>query len=392
MQLAGRLLENGEFVQLEIANKTISHIELLDTAPNIWISPGLIDIQINGYEGYDVNNANILPEEIVQLTHALWRCGVTAFCPTIITESETHICKCLRAIAAACEADKLVSHSILAIHVEGPYISLEDGPRGAHPLKYVRVPSVDEYFHWQEAAGGRIGIITLSPEHSGTLEYIQTVINDGVIVAIGHTAASESQIRAAVDAGARLSTHLGNGSHAQIKRHHNYIWEQLSEDRLYASFICDGHHLPSAVIKSLLRAKGSKRSILISDAVALAGHSPGIYETPVGGKVELLPSGRLNLYGTPYLAGSTSNLPKCIANVIRYADINLLDAIRMASLNPACLLGLDTHAQRLGVQVGTSADLTLFHLDSGSGEMIIDATIVCGELVYRRSNTSLHRS
>ncbi|HTK10992.1 MAG TPA: N-acetylglucosamine-6-phosphate deacetylase [Ktedonobacteraceae bacterium] len=385
MWIEGRLVESGQPVRLQVANGTIGTIEEIEVASSLWIAPGWIDIQVNGYGGHDVNAAEVTPESIVALARALWRCGVTAFCPTVITESQEHICRSLRAIAAACEADALVAHAIPCIHVEGPYISLEDGPRGAHPREHVRPPSFTEYRQWQEAAGGRVGLITLSPEYPQACDYIRAVSQENVIVSIGHTAASEEQIRAAVSAGARLSTHLGNGAHAVITRHPNYIWEQLAEDRLMASFICDGHHLPPAVMKAMLRAKGTERAVLISDAVALAGLVPGIYDTPVGGKVELLQSGRLNLLGTPYLAGSASSLRECVTNVLRYAQISLAEAIRMASSNPARLLGRDGREGRGTVRSGYAADLTLFHIDPATEEIVIDATIVRGEYVYQRA-------
>ncbi|GLV54015.1 N-acetylglucosamine-6-phosphate deacetylase [Dictyobacter sp. S3.2.2.5] len=384
MWFEGRLVESGYPVRLEVTDRVIGRIESLHTAQDVWIAPGLLDIQVNGYMGHDVNARDVTPRDIIDLVHALWQRGVTALCPTVITQSEVHICHALQAIATACKADPLVAHAISCIHVEGPYISPEDGPRGAHPLAHVRPPDLAEYARWQEAAEGRIGIITLSPEYPAVSEYIRSVTADGVIVAIGHTGAKEDDIRAAVDAGARLSTHLGNGSHAQIQRHPNYIWEQLAEDRLMASFICDGHHLPPAVMKAMLRAKGVERSLLVSDAVAVAGLEPGIYQTVVGGQVELLPGGRLNLYNTPYLAGSTSSLPECIANVVRYAGLTLADAVRMASVNPVQLLGLDTLQRRGSVRSGAAADLTFFHIDQFSGELIIEATIVHGELVYQR--------
>ncbi|MDQ6601314.1 MAG: amidohydrolase family protein, partial [Chloroflexota bacterium] len=208
-------------------------------------------------------------------------------------------------------------------------------------------------------------------------------IADDVIIAIGHTAADGAQIRAAVDAGARLSTHLGNGAHVRIARHPNYIWEQLAEDRLTASLICDGHHLPPAVIKTMVRTKGAERTILISDAVAVAGLPPGIYDTAVGGKVELLPSGRLNLFGTPYLAGSASALPEGIENAVRHAGVTLAEAVRFATANPARLLRLDGPRGRGAVRVGAIADLTLFRHDGADDAMAVTMTVVNGEVVYR---------
>lgn len=387
MWIEGRLVESNQPVRLHIANGTIGTIEEMHTSSSasLWIAPGWIDIQVNGYGGHDVNAPEVTPDIIIELAHALWRGGVTAFCPTVITQSQEHICHSLRAIAAACVMDTLVAYAIPCIHVEGPYISSEDGPRGAHPREHIRPPSLTEYRQWQEAAGGRVGLITLAPEYPQTCDYIRAVSEDNVIVSIGHTAASEEQIRAAVVAGARLSTHLGNGAHAKITRHPNYIWEQLAEDRLMASFICDGHHLPPAVMKAMVRAKGIERTILISDAVALAGLAPGIYDTPVGGKVELQPNGRLNLLGTPYLAGSASSLRECITNVHRYAHISLSEAVRMASSNPAQLLGLDGRKKRGTLRSGSLADLTVFHIDPVTEEIIIDATIVHGEYVYQRA-------
>ncbi len=386
MWLEGRLIETGEPARVELAGRTVGRIQALKggTIPDQWIAPGLIDIQANGYAGHDVNAPDITPEGIEALVRALWQRGVTAICPTVITQSEDRICRSLRAIAEACERDPLVAHAIPCVHVEGPYISPEDGPRGAHPAEYIRPPSLDEYHRWQEAAGHRVGIVTLAPEHRDSCEYISAVSADGVIVAIGHTGANEGQIRAAVDAGARLSTHLGNGAHAQIQRHPNYIWEQLAEDRLMASLICDGNHLPPSVMKTMLRAKGIDRVILVSDAVAVAGLPPGIYDTAVGGRVELLPSGRLNLYGTPYLAGSVSSLPECVSNATRYGGLPLADAVRLASANPARILGLDVRERRGSVRTGAPADLTLFSVDPGTQEMQILATVVQGQVVYRQ--------
>lgn len=382
MWIEGRLVESGQAVRLEITGSQIGSIEASNTASAVWIAPGWLDIQVNGYAGYDANAPDVTPETIIALTHALWQRGVTAFCPTVITASEEAMCQSLRAISAACEADQQVAHSIPCIHVEGPSISPEEGPRGAHPITHVRAPDLAEYRRWQQAAQGRIGLITLSPEYSQANAYIRAVSIDKVNVAIGHTAASSEQIQAAANAGARLSTHLGNGAHALIKRHPNYIWEQLADDRLIASFIGDTHHLPPSVMKVMLRAKGIERSILVSDAVAVAGLAPGIYDTPVGGKVELLPNGRLNLYNTPYLAGSVSSLPECITNVLRYTDATLAQAVQMASTNPARLLRLDEQEKRGTVRSGTAADLTLFRFDALTAEISVEATIVQGEVVY----------
>jgi N-acetylglucosamine-6-phosphate deacetylase len=204
-----------------------------------------------------------------------------------------------------------------------------------------------------------------------------------VLVSIGHTAASGDQIRAAVDAGARWSTHLGNGAHAVIRRHPNYIWDQLAEDRLSAGFIFDGHHLPPAVMRTVVRAKGIERSVLVSDALAIAGLPAGEYELFDGTPVLLLPSGRLELKGTPYLAGAATALPACVANAIRHAGVTLADAVRMVTANPSRLLGLPTVDGRESLREGVAANLTMFRRSEATGDVEIVQTVLGGSVVYQ---------
>src|SRR5207248_2337185 len=156
--------------------------------------------------------------------------------------------------------DRAVAHAVAGIHLEGPYISAEDGPRGAHARRHVRPPDWDEFRRLQDASGGRVRLLTLAPEHDGAVHFIERLTAAGVVVALGHTAASGERIRDAVRAGARLSTHLGNGSHAVLPRHPNYLWEQLADDGLWASVICDGHHLPPSVVRCVVRVKTPART------------------------------------------------------------------------------------------------------------------------------------
>ena len=176
----------------------------------------------------------------------------------------------------------------------------------------------------------------------------------------GLRAATPAQIADAVRAGAKMSTHLGNGSHAKIDRHPNYIWEQLGNDDLWASFIVDGHHLPPSVIKCFLRSKGIARSILVTDAIAAAGQPAGRYK--LGNvEVEVTEAGRVYLPGTPYLAGSALEMHDAIGKTVAYSDATLDESLRMASANPAQLLGL---AGKLGtIEAGRRADLVLFEWD-----------------------------
>lgn len=343
------------------------------------VAPGLIDIQINGYDGVDFNDPDTNTDQIVAATRRLWRAGVTAFCPTIITESFDHIAKCVSNLVRAVDESPEFARAMIGIHVEGPFISPEDGPRGAHPKRHTRAPDWNEFQRWQDAARGRIRIITLSPEWPGAVDFIERVAASGVVIAIGHTAATPAQIADASRAGAKLSTHLGNGSHAKIDRHPNYIWEQLANDDLWASFIVDGHHLPPSVVKCFLRSKGVARSILVTDAIAAAGKPAGRHR--LGNvEVEVTSARRVNLPGTPYLAGSVLEMPEAVAKTVQYSDATLDDALRMASANPAELLGVG--AEFGSIEIGRRADLILFRWDEENSTLDVAATIINGEVVY----------
>ncbi|HHV45204.1 MAG TPA: amidohydrolase family protein, partial [Firmicutes bacterium] len=233
----------------------------------------------------------------------------------------------------------------------------EDGPRGAHPRQFVSFPDWEEFQRLQELAQGAIRIITLAPELPHALEFIEKAVAEGVVVGIGHTNATAKEVKAAVACGATLSTHLGNGCHAVLPRHADYIYEQLGNDGLMASFIADGKHLPANVLKSFIRAKGVQRSILISDAVSLTGLPDGAY-TLWGQQVEVLRD-KVVLAGTEYLAGAVSLLPVGVFNAVKLAGCLLEEAIDMASLNPLRLLG----QKQRGLQVGAPANLIVFQMN-----------------------------
>jgi N-acetylglucosamine-6-phosphate deacetylase len=253
---------------------------------------------------------------------------------------------------------------IPGVHVEGPHLSPESGPRGAHPREHIRPPSIVEFDRWQRASGDLVKLVTLSPHFAEAPKYIAALRDRGILVSIGHTHASPDQIRAAVDAGATLSTHLGNGLDEMLPRHPNLLWTQLAEDRLTSMFIADGHHLPSDTLKVMLRAKGLDKAVLVSDLVALGGMPPGFYEASVGGLVELTPDGRLRLPGTPFLAGSAVPLKDSVS-FLATTYLSLSDSLRLATQNPARFLG------RTGkLQVGAPGDLIQFKWEPAAGIQI----------------------
>jgi N-acetylglucosamine-6-phosphate deacetylase len=301
--------------------------------PRPLVLPGFVDLQVNGFAGVDFSDPAVSADRLAQAVAALATTGVTRFLPTLITSSLDSFSACARTLARA------GLPGIAGIHMEGPYISPEDGPRGAHAREHVRAASLDDFARRQDAADGRIRLVTLAPEVSGALALIERLAATGVRVAIGHTAASGAQIRDAVRAGATLSTHLGNGCASVLPRHPNVIWEQLGEDGLIASFIVDGHHLPPATVRSMVRAKTPARSILVTDAMAAAGMPPGVY-TLGGQQVELDATGRVAAPGAPNLAGSALSMPVAIGNAVRFTGLTLEEVLPMATTRPAEYIGI----------------------------------------------------
>ncbi len=341
------------------------------------VAPGLVDLQINGYAGYDFNRLPIPQGSVGEMVRALWREGVTSSYPTVITNSPQAILEAMTTIARACNIDPVVDRAVAGIHVEGPFISPDDGARGAHPRQFVRPPDWEMFSGWQEASGGRIRILTMSPEWPGSADFVSRCARSGVTISIGHTSATPEQIDAAVRAGARMSTHLGNGAHLMLPRHPNYIWEQLAQEDLWSCLIADGFHVPDQVLKVVMKVKGP-RAMLVSDAVALAGMPPGTYTTPVGGQVVLTPAGRLHLAeNEKLLAGSAQMLLKGIEHLSSRRLASLAQAWEMSSVRPAEFMKLPVGE---GLAVGAPADLVLFHRQ---GDRIdLQSTYQAGERVW----------
>jgi N-acetylglucosamine-6-phosphate deacetylase len=372
----GRDVGSGQGISVTVADGRIAAIEPTDpeltTGP--YLAAGLIDLQVNGFGGLDFNDGMLTPARVAALTLMMAGLGVTTYLPTLITASRASLLSALATIAAARRQDPLCARMIPFVHVEGPFLAPEDGPRGAHPREHIRPPDLDEVEEWQRASGGLVGKVTLSPHHDQVPNFIHALVGQGILVAIGHTSATADQIHAAVSAGARLSTHLGNGAAAILPRHPNFIWAQLADDRLDAGFIADGFHLPADTFKAMLRAKGLERAYLVSDTAAVAGMPPGVYDQPIGGRVELGSDGRLGVAGTPYLAGASRPLCQDVALAIRMADLTLADGFTLATVNPGRFVG-----GRGRLAVGELADLILFDWEKDAASLAIRETYVAGK-------------
>jgi N-acetylglucosamine-6-phosphate deacetylase len=360
---SGRDAISGEPITVEF-DEVIQHLNPAfgePVADDTYISPGFIDIQINGFAGVDYNSPDASHEEIARSLGVMFSTGVTRCFPTVITGDPEKMLGALRNLAAAREALP-DGHAMEAFHVEGPHISPEDGPRGAHPERWVRPPDLNEYKRWQEAARGNVRIVTLSPEWPEAVKYIEALSRDGVVTSIGHTKATAGQIQDAVSAGATLSTHIGNGAHAVMSRHPNYIWEQLAEDRLNASMIVDGIHLGPAFLKVALRAKGVDHSVLITDAVMPAMCAPGRYLLGEV-EVELHEDQSVRMVGGNRLAGSSLRMDRAIRNVMKIAGVTLAEAVTMATTNAARAGRVGGRIR--GLQPGSRADVVKFRVGDG---------------------------
>ena len=343
---------------------------------DVYLAPGWIDIQVNGFAAVDYNNPATPHEEIGRSVGVLLSTGVTRFYPTVITGAPDSMAGALRNLAAARESLAL-GEIMDGFHVEGPHISPEDGPRGAHPRQWVRKPDLEEYARWQEATNGRIRIVTLAPEWPEAVRYIEQITRDGVVAAIGHTRATAAQIADAVSAGATLSTHLGNGADSVMRRHPNYIWDQLAEDRLIADFIVDGIHLDTAFLKVALRAKTLERAVLVTDAAPPASAAPGRYY--IGEQaVDLSADQRVTLAGQDRLAGSALRMDRGIENLVRLAGLSLSDAVRLATVNAAKAGKVPGRSG--GLTPGDRADLVQFRWDGARIE--VTGVWISGQRVY----------
>lgn len=374
----GLYFATGKPVQITIQDGKILKVKsikkLSDKSNNLIIAPGLIDIQINGYMGVDFAGPDLTLDGLHKATRELWANGVTTFLPTVITNSHDRLIKSFTVLAQTLD-DPEIRNSIPGFHLEGPYISPVQGYRGAHLEKYIRKPDWNEFLELQKVAHNGIKLITVAPEIEGAVPFIHKCVKSGVVVSLGHHNGSAEQISEAADAGASLCTHLGNGCANMINRHHNPIWPQLSNDRLSISIITDGYHLTKEEVRSFYKAKGVARTILISDALDLAGLPPGEYVR--GERKVLLTQHVVKFPAENVLAGAASPVRVGVGNIMKFTQCSLENAIQMACVNPAELLGLDDRGR---LEPGLRADLILFTLDDF--KVNIQKTYVKGELVF----------
>jgi N-acetylglucosamine-6-phosphate deacetylase len=371
--------ETNKPVKLEIRDGLISDIiETSGSSKNtsLYVAPGLIDNQINGYNGVDFSGEGLTPDKMKVAVSLIRMDGVTTFQPTIITNNHKNLLRTFRNLARAIKYMD-IRESISGFHLEGPYISPVEGFYGCHPAECIRKPSWKEFCEYQQAAEGKIRQITLAPESDGALEFIRLCVLNNIVVSIGHTNASAEQIKLAVDYGARLSTHLGNGCANLIDRHLNPLWPQLANDLLTPSIIADGHHLLPEEVQVFCKVKGPQNIVLTSDVTHLIGMPPGKYLF-MGSEVIFTNEGLIKNPVLNCLAGASMPLRTGVGNVMKFTGCTLGKAVNMASGNVARIYNL---SDRGSLAPGKRADLILFEMDGT--KIKLKQVLLKGENVFK---------
>ncbi|MBN1819596.1 MAG: N-acetylglucosamine-6-phosphate deacetylase [Prolixibacteraceae bacterium] len=378
----GLLYSTGKSVKIEIRDGKIESVKpvkkLSDPENKLYVAPGFFDNQVNGFAGvsFSFGGSDLTPERIEKATRELWKKGVTSYLPTLTTNGHDLLVKNFKILAATVKDEKLLG-SIPGFHLEGPYINPEDGYRGAHPKQFVSIPDWHKFMEMYMASGEKILQVTVAPEIEGVQDFIRKCTDMGIVIAVGHHNANEEQLNLAVENGARIATHLGNGCANMINRHRNPLWPQLANDNLMISIICDGFHLLPEEIKVFYSVKGPDKTIITSDVTSYAALESGVYKTQTGETIELTPEGMLRYPEQNVLYGSASAITKGVGHIMEVTGCSLANAVQMASTNPADLYGLK---DRGSIEAGKRADLILFSIENS--EINIHQTWVKGEKVF----------
>jgi N-acetylglucosamine-6-phosphate deacetylase len=334
------------------------------------LAPGFIDIHIHGGAGHDLMVADPAGRSAVE--QLLLKHGVTSYFPTTVTAPLDQTWSALDRLADAIESalrddgSRRERAQPLGIHLEGPFLS--HARRGVHPPENLLSPTLPMFDRFWQAARGHIRVMTIAPELDGAREVIAEAARRGVCVSLGHSDGDLSSARAAVAAGARHATHTFNAMRPLDHRAPGILGEVLTDSRLSADIIVDGIHLDPAIVELFLKAKGPDAAVLITDAISATGMPEGRYRL---GTFEVeVKNGCCLLDGK--LAGSVLTMDRAVRNVMQFAHWDLQQALRLATLNPARVVGLANRGQ---LQAGAQADFVVL---SPSGE--VRSTIIRGEV------------
>ncbi len=322
-------------------------------------SLGLTDLQVNGYAGVDFNDAELTADALDHALDAMRAANVTTCLPTLITADEPPLHSRLAALDAAVAASRLGPSMVPGFHLEGPFLNPTAGYAGCHPPEAMIEPDPAVLTRLTKPLRRPVLLLTLAPERPGALALIAWARAQGMVVAMGHTAADRHATNQAAAAGVTLSTHLGNALPQPQPKFLNPLMAQLANDTLSASFIADGIHIPSDALKVLIRAKTPERTILVTDATAAAATPPGLYRF-AGMTIEHAADGSVRVPNTPTLAGSALTLDQAVRNLVAWGLAPPETALAMASTHPNAILApaLSHHGIALpATQVAWTEDL-----------------------------------
>ncbi len=347
----------------------VSCDELVSLPEDAIVLPAFIDVHVHGAATADAMDAS--GEALTKVSEALAKEGTAAFLATTMTQSRENIKNALAAAKAFGASQKESGAELLGVHLEGPFIC--EKYCGAQPKEYIAEPSAETFDEYLEASGGLIKIVTLAPEKDGASEFIEHITRSGVVVSIGHSEAKQSDVRAAIDAGAKSVTHTYN---AQSGVHHRDIGvagSALLYDELYTELIADGIHISVPAMKLLIKNKPTDKLVLVTDAIRAKGL--GDCESELGGQRVIVKDGAARIENGA-LAGSVLTMNTAVKNLVNLCGVSLCDAVDAASANPARLLGI--YGERGSIATGKRADFCV--LDKNFNVLL---TIREGKIIYR---------
>jgi N-acetylglucosamine-6-phosphate deacetylase len=306
------------------------------------------------------SDINLTRDDFVMACRGVFEAGTTAFLPTMITSPKEVYEHNLPIMAAVMQEDEF-SGRLLGFHIEGPFISAQDGARGAHDTQWISKPDVDYLKQLIDWADGRVKLLTIAADPEGAEKLARYAVSRGIAVSLGHQMASEADLVRLAQAGAVSLTHLGNGVPAMLSRHENPIWAGLGNDDLIAMIIADGHHLPATILKAIIRTKGPERCVVISDASSPAGLPPGKYEA-LGHQVVLEKDGMLRDLTTGYLGGSSASMLQCMNHLASLDLVGTDELLAMGFDNPLALIGLSQADVALGKNIRFDKENKIFYV------------------------------
>ncbi len=330
------------------------------------LTAGLFDIHMHGAVGHDVMEGTASALRAVSVFLA--RRGVTQYLPTTVTASVEFTLRALDGIAGCIESDAGADEAKpVGIHIEGPFVS--HAKRGMHPPEFIVAPSVELLDRFWEAARGHIKLMTIAPEVPGALETIARAVELGIRASIGHSNGTKAEALKGIAAGATTATHTYNAMRALDHREPGILGVVLDSEELYAELICDGVHVAPELVRLWFKAKGAERGILITDSIEAAGMPNGIYK--LGETTVHVQDGRC-VTDAGVLAGSVIALSEVVSRMREFTGADLATAVRLASRNPARMLGLDDD-----LKVGSLANFNVY--EAGGG---LRGTVVRGKLLH----------